>query len=111
MQPSNMANASRIAAWALLTMAMTPAPASAARHTIIMEGMAFAPGTLQVKRGDTVAWVNKGLFSHTATAQDRSFDSREIVPGKPWKYTADKNGSFAYMCALRPSMKGILVVQ
>ncbi len=91
--------------------AVMPAPATAATHTIIMEGVAFVPETVTVKQGDTVVWVNKDLFPHTATAQDRSFDSREMAPAKTWKYVARKNGTFPYVCTLHPTMKGTLVVK
>ena len=86
-------------------------PATAATHTIAMEGVAFVPETLTVKQGDTVVWTNKDPFPHTATAQDRRFDSREIAPDKTWKYTVRKKGKIPYVCTLHPTMKGTLVVE
>jgi plastocyanin len=80
-------------------------------HTVIMEGVAFSPATLAVRAGDTVTWVNKDAFPHTATAQDRSFDSGEIPAARSWKMVARKAGSFAYVCTLHPGMKGTLVVE
>ena len=88
-----------------------PAPAAGATHTVIMEGVAFVPETLTVKRGDTVVWVNKDMFPHTVTAKDGSFDSRAMAPNKTWKLVARKIGTFPYVCTLHPTMKGILVVK
>lgn len=86
-------------------------PAVAASHTVVMEGMAFVPASLKLKRGDTVVWVNKDLFAHTASAGDRSFDSGEMAPGSKWTFVAAKPGTFAYTCTLHPPMKGTLVVE
>jgi len=91
--------------------AILSAPAGAATHTVVMEGVAFVPATLTVKRGDTVVWVNKDMFPHTATAQDRSFDSKDIAPNKTWKHVAAKAGTFSYLCTLHPTMKGSLIVK
>ena len=87
------------------------APAVAASHTVVMEGVGFVPRALTVKPGDTVIWINKDPFPHTAAAEDRSFDSREIAPGKSWKFVAKKRGKLPYVCALHPTMTGTLVVE
>jgi plastocyanin len=96
---------------ALLQPAALSASAAAATHTVVMEGTAFVPATLTVRRGDTVVWVNKDMFPHTATAQDGSFDSGAFAPNKTWKYVAAKNGTFSYVCTLHPTMKGLLIVK
>ena len=92
------------------TLAMSP-QAYAATHTVVMEGVAFKPQTLTVRAGDRIVWLNKDLFPHTATAQDRSFDSGEIAPEKSWTLTIAKTGTFAYVCTLHPTMKGTLIVK
>lgn len=81
-----------------------------ARHTVTIEGVAYRPAILAVKRGDTVAWVNNDPFPHTATAPG-AFDSREIPAGATWNYVARKAGKYAYICTLHPNMKGVLTVQ
>jgi plastocyanin len=87
------------------------APAAPTTHTIVIAGMKFVPEALTVSPGDTVVWVNKDFFPHTATAQDRSFDSGDIAPDKSWKYLATKKGTFSYVCTLHPTMKATLVVK
>src|SRR6476469_10365554 len=94
----------------LATAFLASVSAFAADHTIVIEGVVLVPETLTVKTGDTVTWINKDPFPHTATAQDRSFDSRDIPANKRWKYTARKVGTFPYVCNLHPTMKGTLIV-
>ena len=65
---------------------------------------------MTVKAGDTVVWVNKDPFPHTATAQG-VFDSKYIAAGKSWRFKARKAGEFPYICTLHPTMKGTLVVR
>lgn len=89
----------------------TGALAASATHTVVITDMKFVPETLTVKAGDTVVWVNKDFFPHTATAQDRSFDSRDLATKKSWKYVATKKGTFSYVCTLHPTMKATLVVK
>ena len=89
----------------------TGALAASGTHTIVIADMKFVPETLTVKPGDTVVWVNKDFFPHTATAQDKSFDSRDIATNKSWKYVVKKKGSFPYICTLHPTMKATLVVK
>ena len=101
-----------IAACCLMQAGMSVAALpKAATHTIVIEGAAFVPSTLTVKRGDRVVWVNKDPFPHTATAQDRSFDSRVIAANKSWTFTAKKAGEFPYACKLHPTMKATLIVE
>jgi plastocyanin len=84
--------------------------APAAKDIVVMDGVAYQPATITVKRGATVSFVNKDPFPHTVTSAG-SFDSKDIAAGKTWKYTAKKAGRFDYICTLHPNMKGTLVVE
>lgn len=55
--------------------------------------MKFVPETLTVNPGDTVRWVNRDFFPHTATAQDKSLDSRDIATNESWQYVATKKAT------------------
>ena len=98
-------------AWVLQAGAGMSAFAASTTHTVVIAGMKFVPETLMVKAGDTVVWVNKDFFPHTATAQDRSFDSGDIATNNSWKYVATKTGTFSYICTLHPTMKATLIVK
>lgn len=80
-------------------------------RTVIIEGTRFQPESLTVKAGDTIVWVNKDLFPHTATASNSTFNSQVIAAGASWKYVAKKKGEFAYTCVFHPTMKAALVVK
>jgi plastocyanin len=80
-------------------------------HTVIIEGMRFQPESLTVARGDTIVWVNKDLFPHTATSEAGRFDSQIIQAEKSWTFTAGKKGEFAYTCTFHPTMKAVLYVK
>jgi plastocyanin len=86
-------------------------PAGTRKHTVIIEGTRFQPESLTVKAGDTIVWVNKDLFPHTATASNSTFDSQVIPAGASWKYVAKKKGEFAYGCLFHPTMKADLLVK
>ena len=80
-------------------------------HTIVIDGMRFEPADLTIHTGDTIVWVNKDLFPHTATAGNSTFDSQVIPAGASWKYVAKKKGEFTYWCLFHPTMKADLLVK
>jgi plastocyanin len=82
-----------------------------AKHTILMDGTRFDPQDLTVNAGDTVTWVNKDPFPHTATSKTGGFDSGDMAPDQSWSYTTEKKGEFGYLCTLHPTMKGMLRVK
>lgn len=88
----------------------TPAAGGAATHTVVIEAMAFHPQRLTVRRGDTVVWINKDPFPHTATAAG-VFDSRSIPAGGSWKQSMRKPGKSAYLCTLHSNMQAVLEVE
>ena len=108
-----MRNYSAAIAWCiaclLLQACARPAAAAPVKHSVVIEGMAYVPAVVKVKKGDRITWVNKDFFPHTVTAANRSFDSGEIATGKSWTYTVSARGKQAYVCTLHPAMKGQIV--
>ena len=98
----------RLAAGCLL---LSNVAAPAAQHTVTIEGMQFNPPQLTVHRGERVVWVNKDLFPHTVTANDKAFDSGSIAANASWAFTPRKGGDYAYSCSFHPTMKGMIKVQ
>ena len=90
-----------------------PAPAhtEGETHTVAIEGMQFVPRALTVKSGDSVVWVNKDLFPHTATSEAGGFDSQQIAASESWRHTFGKTGEFSYVCTLHPTMKATIEVK
>jgi plastocyanin len=89
--------------------APVPAP-QPQTHTIVIESMRFEPADLTIHPGDTIVWMNKDLFAHTATAEG-AFDSRQIDPGGSWRVTLRTPGDVPYICALHPTMKAFVRVR
>jgi plastocyanin len=71
---------------------------------------AFQPASLEVAAGTTVTWTNTGQEKHTATADDGTFDSKNLQPGESFSYTFDTPGTYAYHCEIHPQMTGTIVV-
>jgi plastocyanin len=80
-------------------------------HTVVIAGTSFQPASLTVAAGDTVEWLNKDFFPHTATSTQGTFDSKAIETGKSWKYVTRTQGEFPYICTLHTTMKGMLRVK
>lgn len=81
------------------------------RHTITIEGNAFRPDDLTVDRGDTVVWVNRDFYPHTATDTDGRFDSGTIPANDSWALRVEASGELRYFCTLHPTMKATLRVR
>ena len=88
-----------------------PAQAPAGGAAVTIQGFAFSPTTLTVAVGATVTWTNDDTTTHTATADDGSFDAGKIAPGQTATATFSKAGTFAYHCTIHPQMKATIVVQ
>jgi plastocyanin len=84
-------------------------PAQAATIQIVMENLVIAPAEVSAKVGDTVEWVNKDIFAHTATARNGDFDVT-IPPKKTVTSVLKKAGTVEYYCRFHPNMKAVLNV-
>ncbi len=71
----------------------------------------FDPQTISVKAGTEVTWTNSDDATHTATADDGSFDTGDLDKGDSKSVTFDKAGSFTYYCRFHPFMKATVEVQ
>ena len=85
-----------------------PAPRT---HTIAVRNFAFVPAELSVSPGDTIVWSNTDFVPHTATASDKSWDSRSIDANGSWRFVARTAGRHGYYCAFHPTMKASIVVR
>jgi plastocyanin len=80
-----------------------------ATYTIVIDKMAFGPSPSGLHVGDTIIWVNRDLFRHTATAADGSFNL-DLSPGKSGQVALRRAGTVAFSCTFHPGMRGALVV-
>lgn len=82
-----------------------------AGQRVVLENFAFRPANLEVKVGSAVTWENRDSAPHTVTADDLSFDSKNLDQGKTFSFTFTKAGTYDYHCSIHPSMVGRVVVK
>jgi plastocyanin len=76
--------------------------------TVTIAQFAFGPAELSVPVGATVTWANSDPTQHTATGD--GFDTGPIDEGAAATVTFDEAGTYAYFCAIHPTMEGRVVV-
>jgi plastocyanin len=100
-------------AGALLIMIAAAAPAGAKPAprtvTVILDKLAFGAIPAGLHVGDTVRWVNRDLFLHSATSKGH-FDI-DLPPGAQRNMRLTRAGRYAFICKYHPGMKGSLTVQ
>jgi plastocyanin len=97
-----------VAIVAPLTLAMSVS-ADAATIQITMQDLVISPAEASAKVGDTIEWINKDIFAHTATARNGDWDVT-IPPKKTVTSVLNKAGTVEYYCRFHPNMKATLVV-
>ena len=85
--------------------------AKAPTNTVQIKNFAFKPALLTAKVGATVRWHNQDPAPHTATARNRSFDSKTLNRGGTYARRFTRPGTYAFICALHPQMTGKIVVR
>jgi|SRR5450631_3109719 plastocyanin len=85
-------------------------PAQAATIQISMENLVISPAEATAKVGDTIEWINKDIFVHTATARNGDWDVT-MPPKKTVTLVLKKAGTIEYYCRFHPNMKATLVVE
>lgn len=92
-----------------LSVAAATGPANT---TIDIRQFKYFPAVVTVHPGDKVRWTNSDTVPHTATAEDKSFDSGSIAAGESWILTVPaKKGNYLYLCTFHPNMRAKLIVQ
>lgn len=99
-----------IAAALLAAAVPSPAPGPAG-PTVHIRDESFIPATLTVNTGQTVTFVNDDDDAHTATADDRAWDSDGLNRGEHWSHVFTTAGKITYHCTVHPNMHGTIVVR
>ena len=99
--------------WALPMVAvlMSGMSVSARAETIqiSMENLVISPAAATAKVGDTIEWINKDIFLHTATARNGDWDVT-MPPKKTVTLVLKKAGTIDYYCRFHPNMKATLTI-
>ena len=97
-----------------VTSAPTPAviPPAPSAVTVDIKNFAFSPGTLTVKTGTKVTWINNDTAPHTVTSDSGTFlNSATLSSGQSFSFAFTSAGSVDYHCRIHPMMKGAVVVE
>jgi plastocyanin len=84
-------------------------PAQAATIQIAMDNLVVSPAEATAKVGDTIEWINKDVFAHTATARNGDFDVA-MPPKKTVTSVLKKAGTVEFYCRYHPNMKAVLTI-
>ena len=89
----------------------SPAPVKRDTVRASMRQLEYAPAHIEVAAGTTVVWTNNAPLQHSIVADNGSFDSGLIDPGKRYSHTFTKPGTYTFHCLPHPFMKGVVVVK
>jgi plastocyanin len=101
-----------LAAVAGLALAVTGAsqPATTVTKTVSITASAFSPTSRTIATTDSIKWTNNDTKNHQVVANNGSFVSPTIGPGKSYTHVFNTAGTFRYHDALYPSHTGKIVV-
>ena len=85
-------------------------PASSPNQ-VVVENFSFQPGTLTVKAGTTVTWVNHDDVPHTVNENNKTFKSGALDTDAKFSYKFTSPGTYSYFCSLHPRMTGQIIVK
>lgn len=80
-------------------------------HHVHISKFKFDPAEIEVKSGDIIEFDNQDFAPHTATAKDKSFDTKDIKKDGTARITAGAAGTYDYACNYHPVMVGKIVVK
>jgi plastocyanin len=93
----------------IATLLLAGPAATAAPHTFVVtiDKMRFGAVPQGVRAGDTILWVNRDIFRHTATARNGSF-SIDLAPKAQGRTVIGTAGKVAFYCKYHPGMTAVL---
>ena len=59
---------------------------------------------------DVVTWINHDDIPHTATSDEKDFDSPVLDTDEQFAFRFDEPGTYTYFCKLHPHMSGTIEV-
>ena len=85
--------------------------AAAQSAEIVIQSFHFLPPTLTIAAGTAVTWSNHDEEPHNVVSPERAFRSKAIDGGEKFTTVFDKPGTYNYICAVHPHMRGKIVVE
>lgn len=78
------------------------------QYSVEIRDSEFSPSILHILPGDRVVWVNRDTRPHTATAQDGTWDTGELVENQQAVVVMTRSKAGDYFCRFHPGMSGNL---
>src|SRR3712207_118001 len=85
-------------------------PAVAATRTVTIHRSSFAPSSITIAFGDTVRWRNDDTITHQVVADNGTFASPLLRPGRTYSFTFRASGTYRYRDSIR-GFRGTIVVR
>ena len=95
---------------ATTTPRQTTTVAAAPVTALTISNFTFMPSVLTLGVGAVVEATNLDGPTHTWTADDGTWDSKNLTTGKRFRHTFNAAGTFTYSCTIHPSMRGTVKV-
>ncbi|HSH31575.1 MAG TPA: cupredoxin family copper-binding protein [Candidatus Saccharimonadales bacterium] len=81
---------------------------------VTIQGFAFKPETIKVKKGTTVTWTNQDSAKHNVVSTEDSpakgLNGPLLSKGQTYSYTFTQVGTYSYLCEPHPYMKATVEV-
>jgi plastocyanin len=109
MPASDPPRAALVALAGALCLCACQPPHAPKTEEIVVDALVFGPAPQDLRAGDSVRWVNRDIFEHSATAKDGAFDV-DLKPGASGEAVMTRPGVVSYYCRFHPGMTGQIAV-
>ena len=87
-----------------------PKAQAATTHRVEIKGFKFRPKELSVAVGDRIQFENSDGAPHSATADNKSWDTGVLSGGQSAEITVTEGMGDRYFCKIHPNMRGKLTI-
>jgi len=94
-----------------LLLAVSAGPMQNRSATVTIADGQFSPAQVSVLVGQNVTWVNQDQRDHSIVADDGSFSSGNLKPGRSFSNRFTSPGTVGYRCTLHPRERGSVTVR
>lgn len=94
-----------------VSRAVAASEAKARTHVIDITDFKYKSSSHRLRAGDTVTWINRDIVPHTATANDKSWDTGTIKSGQSKSVVISKSFESSYFCRFHPAMKSTVDIE
>ena len=89
----------------------SPRTSTESRVQVQIDNFTFTPGSIIVKAGTQVTWINHDDIPHTVDSTEGKFRSGALDTDDKFEFRFAQPGEYAFYCRIHPKMTGKIVVQ